>query len=513
MTSRTLPNLLIAFWVPLMALFALLYTTVPPSPDQSQFDWMAYIATQGRPFYAGSFDMNWPGAMWLHEAGIRLFGVHAWTWRLTDFILMLVFSVGGAVFLKRANWHLAPWVFIFLYPALYVTAGSWMAGQRDIIATGFLICACALAIPGTPREARSAVLAGACVACAVLIRPTFLSFLAGLVFLELLPLRDVRPRTCPRLPRALRFLLGFSLVIGLVVCVGLALGNLDDWYQQSFQFSTSVYVGESPQDWRVTLRTLFLVSWHWITLLALFGLLVWALRDRLSYPLVLVVGIGATLALSFAVQNKGFGYHLGGILLVLVLLMSVGIEQLNHWRRSLPKSLVRWGVTTAQTGMVLLVLAGTAAKLEDFRGGVARILAGQVGPIDMYGLTEAERQTIINLIEVGSTPKESVAVYGTHYDLPYRAQRLPTYRYFTPAADMMTSEFVHYDEWIAEIDESLEQTPPAFVIMDRSALSGFPDQLAPALANRSILNRLLETLSEGYEVVFSNNNVVVFQAP
>ncbi|WP_342070395.1 hypothetical protein [Yoonia algicola] len=512
MMTQNGPKLLIALWIPLMVLLALLYTTVPPSPDQSQFDWMAYIAIQGRPFYEGSFDMNWPGAMWLHEAGLRLFGVHAWTWRLTDFLLMLGFSAGGAVFLQRANWPLASLIFLFLYPAVYITSGSWMAGQRDIIATGFLICACALAMPGAPREARNVVLAGVCVACAVLIRPTFLSFLAGLAFLECLPLRHVRPRTCTRPARVARFLSGFILVMALVVCVGLLLGNLDDWYRQSIQFSTSVYIGESPQDWRITLRTLFLASWHWITLLALFGLLVWVLRDGLSYPLVLVVGTAATIALSFAVQNKGFGYHLGGILLLLALLLTVGIEQLNQWRRSVRKSVLRWGVTIALSGAVLLVLAGTAAKLENLKDGAARLLAGEFGPGDLYGLTEAERREIIRLIEDGSTPDESVAVYGTLYDLPYRAKRLPTYRFFTPTADQITQQFIHYDAWMSEIDQALERTPPAFVIMDRSALSGSPSQLAPVSANRSILTRLLQTLSEGYQIVFANEDVVVFQA-
>ncbi|SMD03283.1 glycosyltransferase family 87 protein [Primorskyibacter flagellatus] len=513
MTSRVQPSLLVAFWVLLMALLALLYTTVPPSPDQSQFDWMAYIATQGHPFYVGSFDMNWPGAMWLHEAGIRLFGVHAWTWRLTDFLLMLGFSFGGAVFLHRANWPLAAWVFVFLYPALYVPAGSWMAGQRDIIATGFLICACALAMQNAPKEGRSVVLAGVCVACAVLIRPTFLSFLAGLMFLECMPMRDIHPRTCSRSARALRFLAGFTLMIGAAICAGLALGSLDDWYRQSFQFATSIYIGEPPQDWRVTLWTLFVVSWNWITLMALFGLVVWALRDRLSYPLMLVLGIAATSTLSFAVQNKGFGYHLGGILLVLVLLLTIGIDQLDHWRRSVRTSLMRWGVTVALTGAVFLVLAGTAVKLENLKSGAVRILAGQFGPTDLYGLTEAERRDIISLIKDGSTPDQTVAVYGTHYDLPYRAQRLPTYRYFTPAADQIKPGFVHYDEWMAEVDQALVQTPPAFVVMTRRALPGPPDELNPALADRSILTRLQQTLSEDYKVVFSNANVVVYQSP
>jgi len=96
--------------------------------------------------------MNWPGAMWLHELGLRVFGVHPWTWRLTDFLFLLGFSVAGAGFLAANGWRRASVTFLFLYPPLYITAGSWMAGQRDIIGAGFLLVACALAVPGGWRE-------------------------------------------------------------------------------------------------------------------------------------------------------------------------------------------------------------------------------------------------------------------------------------------------------------------------------------------------------------------------
>ncbi len=508
----SLRTTLAVLWLPLMVVLLLLYLSVPPSPDQSQFDWMAFITTQGAPYYAGSFDMNWPGAMVLHEAGIRLFGVHAWTWRLTDFLIMLSFTFAGARFLARAEWPLAPTLLLFFYPALYVTAGSWMAGQRDIIATGFLLVACLLALPGGRREGIAAVLAGLCVAAAVLVRPPFLAFLAGLMLLEALPMTLQEARRCTRMGRALRFLFGCTLGLGAAALTGLGLGNLDDWFQQSFQFSTSIYVGDPPADWRETLRTLFLQSWHWITVLAVIGLAFWIRRDRFGYALVLLLGIAATLAVSFTVQNKGFGYHLGGILTVLTVLMCVAIDGLSQLRAATHKGFWRNTVTISLALAAMLALAGTAKKFTSLSEGASKLLAGTIGPTDLYGLTEGERQQIVTTIRQGSTPDQTVIVYGSSFELAYRAQRMPTYRYFTPAADQITPEFIHSDAWLTEIDTALRETPPAFVIIDRKEVGQNPDTPAKGHPGKFIQSRLLEHIATGHEVVFANDTVVVYRA-
>lgn len=498
-------------WLLLMAVLAPLYMTVPPSPDQSQFDWMAYIATQGQPFYAGSFDMNWPGAIWLHELGVRLFGVHAWTWRLTDFLLLCGFTVAGAAFLERAGWRLAPLVFLFLYPILYVTAGAWMAGQRDIIATGFLLAACALAMPGGRNERLAVVGAGLFVAAAVLIRPTFLSFLAGLILLEALPLKMPTPPRLGRLNRAIGFAAGFVLGIGAAVAAGIGLGNLDDWYQQSFEFSLSIYVGEAPQDWRVTLETLFVRSWHWITLIAVLGLVFWASRDRFAYPLVLILGLAATSAVSFAAQNKGFAYHLAGVLPVLVLFVAVAFDRLAFLLKTAGSAVSRGAALVALVLTGLLVLAGSASKLSSLTEGARLIVTGDFGPVAGYGLTETERRHIIKMIREGSVATDTVAVYGTNYELPYRAERMPTYRFFTPAADQITREFIHGDAWLAEIEAALADRSPAFAIVSRNFLDGSPEAPRPEVAERLILTRLLEHLSTGYDVVFENDRLIVYR--
>lgn len=507
--SRSLPTAAAVLWLACMTVLALLYMTIPTSPDQAQFDWMAFIATQGRPFYVGSFDMNWPGAMWLHEAGIRIFGAHAWTWRLTDFLLMLAFTLGGAMFLWRAGWPSAPFIFLFLYPSLYITAGPWMAGQRDIIAGGFLIVACALATPGWRAERTAVICAGLCVAAAVLIRPTFLSFLVGLIFLEALPIRVRHERRLGRLVRSIGFVLGFVVGLGAAVLAGVALGNIDDWYQQSVEFSLSLYIGEAPRDWRYTLYVLFVRSWHWISVLAALGLLIWAWRDRLSHPLVLLLGAAATSALSFAVQNKGFGYHLGGVLPVMILFIAVAFDSLNTQRVATTGGIRRQAALALLVLSAPLALAGTGSKFLRLEENARNLLAGGVSPAAGYGLTEGERRRIIDMIRETTTDTDSVIVYGTNYELPYRARRLPAYRYFTPAADRIAPEFAHFDAWMMEIDTALTFDPPAFVIVESQYLEGYIDGEAQTAGQ--ILNRLLTHLSTDHEVAFQNDDVVVYR--
>lgn len=506
------PSLVWALWLVMMALLGPLYMTVPPSPDQSQFDWMALIAAKGTPFYAGSFDMNWPGAMWLHEAGIRLFGVHGWTWRLTDFLLMAGFTGAGALFLSRADWRMAPVVFLFLYPPLYITAGAWMAGQRDIIATGFLLVACAFALPTGRREALNVLIAGLCVAAAVLIRPTFLSFIAGLMLLEALPLNRPYQPYLSRFSRAMLFGAGLILGIGAAVLAGLLLGNLDDWYQQSVAFSFSVYIGEPPQDWRVTLQTLFLRSWHWITALGLVGLAVWVWRDRLGYSVVLVLGIAATLALSFAVQNKGFGYHLGGILTVLVLGVAVALDSLNRARQTARQGIMRLGALAALGAVGLVIMGGTASKLANLSDGARGLLAGDLGPTAGFGLTEAERRSIVATIQNNSTPDDTVIVYGNSFELAYRAERLPPHRFINAVIDQADTNFAGYDAWRAEIDAGLAARPPAFIILARRAIDGEANAPKPAHGNRPVLSQVVALVNAGYAPVFANDHVVVYQA-
>src|SRR5262249_20780649 len=129
----------LVLYLAIAAVCGLYYCSIPPSPDQSDFDYMAWQGLQGVQWYSGSFHITWPGPLVIHEIGIRLFGVHSWTARLTDFLLLQPAILAIYSFLKSAGLRWAAIGAALAYPIIYVTSGPWMAGHRDIVAMHILI--------------------------------------------------------------------------------------------------------------------------------------------------------------------------------------------------------------------------------------------------------------------------------------------------------------------------------------------------------------------------------------
>ncbi len=138
--------LFFAFWGGGFALLTVLYLTVPTSPDQALFDYIAWSHLQGDVYYGGVAEQNFPGKMFMHELGLRLFGAHFWSFRAIDALSLALACLAGAGFLARSGFPAAPWLFLCLYPPLYMTAGYWMAGQRDIVAMNLLLAVALLMV-------------------------------------------------------------------------------------------------------------------------------------------------------------------------------------------------------------------------------------------------------------------------------------------------------------------------------------------------------------------------------
>lgn len=508
--SDRLRRSLLLIWLLSLPILCLLYVKIAPSPDQAQFNYMGWLATQGHPFYAGSFDMNWPGGMILHRLAIALFGPSAAAWHLFDFGLLLLTTMAAALFLRRSGFLLAPYVMLALYPAIYVTAGGWMAGQRDIIAVGVLIGACWAMLAPPSRELRSMALAGALVAMAVLIRPTYLSFLAGLCLLELAPRRWIGyPRQAGPAARVGALLLGFSAVMAAMVLAGLWIGNLDDFYQQTVSFTMAAYVGEPPLDMVRTVLEL-LRSSHWMVLLGLIGLALWVRRTkRLDYPLMLLLGLLAAIALSYVVQRKGFGYHLGGVLPLLILFTAVGFDEVRRLTR-LPRG--RAIASAALVGMALLAISSTAAKLIRHRVELLDLRHG-LAPIGTYGdMSEEEQARLVALLRGRTSPDDRVVLYGTAYQIPYLAQRLPAYRFITPAVEQMRPDFALYPAWKKEVEDGLRTHRPKLILLMRDAVGGDPEAIRKSGADaRPVLGAIIASMGDDYAPAYAGRFGVLYE--
>ncbi|RCW81071.1 hypothetical protein [Paracoccus lutimaris] len=506
---------LILLWLISAPVLCLIYLKIEPSPDQAQFDYMGWLATQGYPFYAGSFDMNWPGAMLLHETAVRLFGPVLWAWHLTDFLLMQLATLAAALFLWRSGFRLAPFVALVLYPPVYVTAGGWMAGQRDIVAMGLLIIACCAMLAPMRRELPAMILAGVLVGCAVLIRPTYLSVLAGLMILEAVPRAWVaQPRRHGVLARIAAPAAGFALVILATVLWALAVGNLDDWHQQSVQFTAQVYYDKPPMDLIQTIVVLFTRWWHWMTLCGGIGLALWILRDRgLRYPLLLVIGLGLAILMSYFVQRKGFGYHIAGFLPLLVMLTAVALDQGFARMRGARSPGVRKLIGAAAIAMTALVVLGIGAKVAKDSRLLSDIRQNGISPIiGSYDIPAADQVKMVEIIRNESTPEDRVLQYGTSYQVPYLAQRLPPHRFITPAIELMTPDFTLYAPWMAEIRAGLQEHPPKFVLIGAKAITRTEAGiLAPAEAQAPVLTELLSYVGNGYEMRMQGEFGILFE--
>ncbi len=488
----------LGLWLSLMPVIGILYLTVPVSPDHALFDYIAWSRLGGAVYYADVAEQNWPGAMLLHELGIRLFGVHFWTFRLIDYLVLQVVTMAGAWFLYKAGFRVAPWIFLVVYPVLYVTTGIWMAGQRDIVAAGLLVAAAALTMAAWRSEAevnrrKSSVLearyllAGGLVAFAVLTRPTYLSYLVGLILLEWLRFPDERERQRAPLRRTTSLVLGFALPTCVLILAGALTNSLDDFYEQTILFNVEAYpVEESRLRLIVPLADTVLGSWHWVTGLALAGLLLWVSRSGFCRPQVLIVGLIATVLISYVFQNKGFGYHLGGLLPALCLLAGVLVEQLAIWRRDL-QGRGRRMLGAALAAALVLILMGTVAKFRSLLPHAQALAEGRFEPyyVGEGRPTWPEIQAMVRTIREGSSPNDHVLQWGRLFEIGYLAERPSSLRFIsTPALTLLSDRFSETQSWLAEVRRDLEAQRPTFVAIDRAALAGrsAPFQARPAAA-------------------------------
>lgn len=512
MTGRLSLSVLWAIW---FGLLAAIYLTVPVSPDQALFDYIAWSHLQGDLYYSGAVEQNFPGKMILHEIGIRLFGVEFWSFRAIDALLLGLTAWAGAGFLWRRGLSAAPWIFLFLYPVIYITSGYWTAGQRDIVAMGILLGALCLMGPAPDQRAGIASLAaGVLVAMAVLIKPTYLSVLVGFLIFEWLRFSGEPARHwTARLGQSLALCLGFAAMIVVAAWYGAHLGVLDDFYQQAILFNLEAY--QVPQsrgrlvDPMVTVLSRY---WHWILVLALLGGLIWGARQGISRGLLLVLGLVAAVLLSYFAQNKGFGYHLGGLLPLMALLIAAGLDGLNRWRqeaaRPAPRHLAAAGLLLCAALMVL----GGAKKLWSYRDNAAVLLQGSFVPVQHDPLQPvwSDIHESVEIIRNGSSPEAHVLQWGRKFIVPFLAERRASLRFFQLSGldGLAASGFSGYTAWTEEIARDLQEKRPAFALIDKKEvalpLDPHPDGRIDGLLTRALA---------GYRIVQDTSHYILLEAP
>ncbi len=470
-----------AGWGAITLLSGAYYCSLPPSPDQSIFDYIAWQGLHGVHWYAGSFDMTWPGSLLIHETGIRLFGVHRWTARLTDFLLLQPAILAMYGFLRSADLRWAPAAAAIAYPIIYVTSGGWIAGLRDIVAMHFLIAASAIVASSMDRRL-ALLFAGSAIGYAVLLRPTYLAFAPILFLVSVNQSLASIPETAglkKLIGKAAWFAAGVVAFPVLFAFGGLMSGTLDDWFAQGVRFVLDVYPVTEHRHWLYMPSQLLLnikVHLLWPSVAAAAGAFAWLATQRAGAHIVLLSGMAGTAILSFLVQGKGFGYHLGGLIPLFVLAALGGAELgLRAWRGSPSWSSV--AVAGLATASVVVFAVGTARRIQNsFIPYTVRVLYSGIGTAldapPMSRMQEAIRSETVAIIRAESGPDDRFFQWGWNYDVGFSSERLSASRYVnTPALSLINDRHPDtYRSWVRDFARELTQSNPKFILIDLHVL-------------------------------------------
>ena len=438
----------------------LYYCSIVPSPDQSLYDYIAWQGTKGIPWYTGSFDVSWPGPFLIEDIGVRAFGVHRWTARLTDYLVLQPAIVALYFFLRSAGLRFAAAAVALAYPVIYVTSGGWQAGHRDIVGMQFLIAASAVLLT-SKTSLRGGFLAGVTLGYAVMLRPTYLAF-APFLLIAAVPQRPFDAKGI--IARALVPLTLGTLAVPLAFAVaGLAIGNLWDWFDQGVRFVLSVYQVDGSR-WR-----LFGLAWivitqsiTWLLVAGMLGGAIWVTNATvIPRHLTLLVGMLCTVWISYLVQNKGFGYHLGGLIPILTL-SALGAAELAL--QTQPTRPIRLVSRAAALCVLLLVAAGVARRAQHY---VLPFMAHLkvTDPTTFQDQVPSTNEAVA-IISSESTPKDRFFQWGWNSDVGFLSQRLSASRYVGPLFALIDERHANYISWIGIFQQELEQNKPEFILLD-----------------------------------------------
>jgi 4-amino-4-deoxy-L-arabinose transferase-like glycosyltransferase len=303
--------LLVALW---WAFCWFVYAHVPPSPDDTDIDYMGWMLLRGGVQYVDFIDMNWPGGVWLHALSTLLFGTNLMSWRILDFAIAIVAMILLYDLIARAYGRTAATWLAFIYPAIYVTLGIWMAGQRDAVAGhGLIVAMAAHARAWERQQLRWQALAGLALGLSILVKPTIgfagpLLVLHGIVW-------SIRGAG---VMRALVHgaIAGASALLVLIGALGVQLlqgAPLEAVIEGGYLLNRLAHNIATVEERNVFIgmRNVTLVILHWVTALAIAGcaLLMIDRGRSLANKTLLLVPIAAGV-INYYVQLKYFEYHL-----------------------------------------------------------------------------------------------------------------------------------------------------------------------------------------------------------
>jgi hypothetical protein len=431
----------------------LLYTKIPPSPDQQIFDHIGWMGSNGATYYVDVVEQNWPGKMMIHEWAIELFGVHSWTFRAFDYLWMLIGLAMMSELLRAEGRRVAAATLVLIYPIMYVCAGAWFSGQRDVVAAHVLfVSAAVFAHRLRGGGAWLALVAGLAIAGAALIRPTYLSFLPGLFLIDLvLHWKDSRSFRMILIDGGLVAASTFGGLAAVLIW-GWEAGTLPAWYQQTIQFNLQAY--QDPGTLVESIQRQFgwvIRSWSWYFAFSLAGISTLIRLPGRTVAFGLTLGIMGVGLLSAIVQKKGLGYHLGAWLPALGIGVAVWLDYTIRLFKTRPRSVL--GLVLAPL-CIAITFAGLGSKVR------ATLLTIEGDSIE---------EDIAAYVREHTRTDDYILVWSRRVGIYPLAGRQPTTRFVTVGMlKLATPPFRGASEWQAEFLAELNEKPPALIVISSS---------------------------------------------
>jgi hypothetical protein len=452
--------------------------------DAPLMHYVAWRILEGAAPYRDVFDMNFPGVYVAHALLLRALGAGDHAFRAFDVTLLA--AIGGGLW--AALRYSGPWggpAAAALFALYHVAGGPWLAGQRDLLLSGFLVWSAAAAIAsahatGVDRTrwiGAAALLAGA----AMWVKPHAVLLAVPLLWWAWrgpMPGRALAAVAAGLALPAVAMIGWLGWTGGLGAFVDITLGYLVPLYSR---------LGRSD-----VLRELATRDYGGAVVL---GLVIWAglgavalARGRRGATLgVLASGLAYGVA-HFWIQGRGWEYHFYPLALFATALGGAGLGAATADRRRL--------LTTA----LVLALVGTSGALwtKGWRNLTPDWIAAKLARVD--GLTAALRP----IVSAGGTVQVlDTTEGGIHALLRLRARQPSRFLY-----DFHFRHDVGHPYVIrlrSELMQALRAEPPAaVVILERGWPAGGYERLAG-------FPELQRWLREGYDLVEEDDGFRVYQ--
>jgi hypothetical protein len=372
--------------------------------DAPIMHYVAWLVAQGVVPYRDIFDMNVPGVYLLHLGVIRVLGEGDGAWRIFDLAWLGLTGAALFGFSRRMGDAWSGLGAALLFVLYHLSGGAWRAGQRDFLLALFLV----LAAWGAARAwesggARGPLLWGGLAAgTGLMIKPQ-----SALFWIACAAVAAGSARRAGAL-RALALWCAAGLAVpaaimswlawrgGAGAFLAIATGYVLPLYSRVGRVSVWEGVRWHVYGWQI---------WSCLIVLGLLGLVM-----RIEKP----YGVRRWLALAgavygllhFAVQGKGWEYHLYPLAVFLCALASVALaarpERDQSWRFSRALASVVLVIAVALLGVkgVEAADARWIAGKEARVSSLARDLAGLVGPgasVQVMDVTEGGVHALLRL--------------------------------------------------------------------------------------------------------------------